>query len=63
MRYVHAPLSSKGLKRLFVVISDALRYEAARDFADRLNGQAGKGWLAEGATPNWAWRPFCPERN
>jgi uncharacterized protein (TIGR02687 family) len=47
MRYVHAPLSSKGLKRLFVVISDALRYEAARDFADRLNGQAGKGWLAE----------------
>jgi hypothetical protein len=25
MRYVHAPLSSKGLKRLFVVISDALR--------------------------------------
>ncbi len=47
MRYVHAPLSSKGLKRLFVVISDALRYEAARDFADRLNGQAGKGWQAE----------------
>jgi len=47
MRYVHAPLSSKGLKRLFVVISDALRYEAARDFADRLNSQAGKGWLAE----------------
>jgi len=30
-----------------VVISDALRYEAARDFADRLNSQAGKGWLAE----------------
>lgn len=47
MRYVHAPLSSKGLKRLFVVISDALRYEAARDFADRLNAQAGKGWQAE----------------
>jgi uncharacterized protein (TIGR02687 family) len=47
MRYVHAPLSSKGLKRLFVVVSDALRYEAARDFADRLNGQAGKGWQAE----------------
>lgn len=47
MRYVHAPLSSRGLKRLFVVISDALRYEAARDFADRLNCQAGKGWQAE----------------
>lgn len=47
MRYVHAPLSSKGLKRLFVVISDALRYEAARDFADRLNCQAGKGWQAQ----------------
>ncbi|MBD2551311.1 BREX-1 system phosphatase PglZ type A [Microcystis elabens FACHB-917] len=47
MRYVHAPLSSKGLKRLFVVVSDALRYEAARDFADRLNTQAGKGWQAE----------------
>jgi len=47
MRYVHAPLSSRGLKRLFVVISDALRYEAARDFADRLNSQAGKGWNAE----------------
>jgi uncharacterized protein (TIGR02687 family) len=47
MRYVHAPLSSKNLKRLFVVISDALRYEAARDFADRLNSQAGKGWQAE----------------
>ncbi len=47
MRYVHAPLSSKGLKRLFVVISDALRYEAARDFANRLNAQAGKGWKAE----------------
>lgn len=47
MRYVHAPLTSKGLKRLFVVISDALRYEAARDFADRLNSQAGKGWQAE----------------
>jgi uncharacterized protein (TIGR02687 family) len=47
MRYVHSPLSSKGLKRLFVVISDALRYEAARDFADRLNSQAGKGWQAE----------------
>jgi len=47
MRYVHAPLSSKGLRRLFVVISDALRYEAARDFADRLNSQAGKGWQAE----------------
>lgn len=47
MRYVHAPLSSRSLKRLFVVISDALRYEAARDFADRLNGQAGKGWQAE----------------
>jgi len=47
MRYVHAPLTSKTLKRLFVVISDALRYEAARDFADRLNSQAGKGWQAE----------------
>jgi len=47
MRYVHAPLTSKGLKRLFVVISDALRYEAARDFAERLNSQAGKGWQAE----------------
>ena len=47
MRYVHAPLSSKGVKRLFVVISDALRYEAARDFADRLNNQAGKGWRAD----------------
>jgi uncharacterized protein (TIGR02687 family) len=47
MRYVHAPLTSKGLKRLFVVISDALRYEAARDFADRLNNQPGKGWQAE----------------
>ena len=47
MRYVHAPLSSKGLRRLFVVISDALRYEVARDFADRLNSQAGKGWQAE----------------
>jgi uncharacterized protein (TIGR02687 family) len=58
MRYVHAPLSSKGLKRLFVVISDALRYEAARDFADRLNSQAGKGWQAEvdallGALPSF----------
>lgn len=47
MRYVHAPLGAKSLKRLFVVISDALRYEAARDFADRLNAQAGKGWKAE----------------
>ena len=47
MRYVHAPLSSKSLKRLFVVISDALRYEAARDYAERLNSQAGKGWIAE----------------
>jgi uncharacterized protein (TIGR02687 family) len=58
MRFVHAPLSSKGLKRLFVVISDALRYEAAREFADRLNGQAGKGWQAEvdallGALPSY----------
>ena len=47
MRYVHAPLSSKKLKRLFVVISDALRYEAARDFANRLNAKTGKGWQAE----------------
>jgi uncharacterized protein (TIGR02687 family) len=47
MRYVHAPLTSKSLKRLFVVISDALRYEAARDYAERLNAQAGKGWKAE----------------
>jgi uncharacterized protein (TIGR02687 family) len=47
MRHVHAPLGSRSLKRLFVVISDALRYEAARDFADRLNSQAGKGWNAE----------------
>jgi uncharacterized protein (TIGR02687 family) len=47
MRYVHAPLGAKSLKRLFVVISDALRYEAARDFAERLNSQAGKGWKAE----------------
>jgi uncharacterized protein (TIGR02687 family) len=47
MRYVHAPLGAKNLKRLFVVISDALRYEAARDFTDRLNAQAGKGWQAE----------------
>jgi uncharacterized protein (TIGR02687 family) len=47
MRYVHAPLGAKNLKRLFVVISDALRYEAARDFAERLNCQAGKGWQAE----------------
>lgn len=47
MRYVHAPLGAKSLKRLFVVISDALRYEAARDFANRLNSQAGKGWKAE----------------
>ena len=47
IRYVHAPLSSKKLKRLFVVISDALRYEAARDFAVRLNTKAGKGWQAE----------------
>ncbi|QNI70730.1 hypothetical protein CyaNS01_01598 [Cyanobium sp. NS01] len=47
MRYVHAPLSSRGLKRLFVVISDALRYEAARDFAERLQNQPGKGWQVE----------------
>ena len=58
MRYVHSPLSSRGLKRLFVVISDALRYEAARDFADRLNSQGGKGWQAEveallGALPTY----------
>ena len=58
MRYVHAPLSAKGLKRLFVVISDALRYEAAREFADHLNGQPGKGWQAEvdallGALPSY----------
>jgi hypothetical protein len=43
MRYVHAPLGAKSLKRLFVVISDALRYEAARDFADRLNSSGGQG--------------------
>jgi uncharacterized protein (TIGR02687 family) len=58
MRYVHAPLGAKSLKRLFVVISDALRYEAARDFAERLNSQAGKGWNAEvdgllGALPTY----------
>ena len=47
MRYVHAPLSSKKRQRLYVVISDALRYEAAHDFADRLNAKAGKGWQAE----------------
>lgn len=47
MRYVHTPLSSKKRQRLYVVISDALRYEAARDFADRLNTKAGKGWQAE----------------
>ncbi|QPN59737.1 BREX-1 system phosphatase PglZ type A [Synechococcus sp. CBW1002] len=47
MRYLHAPLGAKSLKRLFVVISDALRYEAARDYAERLNAQAGKGWKAE----------------
>ncbi|MFS6826122.1 BREX-1 system phosphatase PglZ type A [Cyanobium sp. ATX-6F1] len=47
MRYVHAPLGSRGIKRLFVVISDALRYEAARDFADRLLNQPGKGWQVE----------------
>jgi uncharacterized protein (TIGR02687 family) len=47
MRHVHAPLGAKSLKRLFVVISDALRYEAARDYAERLNSQAGKGWIAE----------------
>ena len=34
-------------QRLFVVISDALRYEAARDYAERLNSQASKGWMAE----------------
>ncbi|MFM9104869.1 MAG: BREX-1 system phosphatase PglZ type A, partial [Cyanobium sp.] len=47
MRYVHAPMGAKSLKRLFVVISDALRYEAARDYAERVNSQAGKGWKAE----------------
>ncbi|TGG84432.1 MAG: PglZ domain-containing protein, partial [Aphanocapsa feldmannii 288cV] len=47
MRYVHPPLGSRSLKRLFVVISDALRYEAARDFADRLQNQPGKGWQVE----------------
>ena len=47
MRYVHSPLTSRGIKRLFVVISDALRYEAARDFADRLKAQSGKGWQAD----------------
>lgn len=47
MRYVHAPLSSREVKRLFVVISDALRYEAARDFAGRLKAQSGKGWQAD----------------
>lgn len=58
MRYVHAPLGARSLKRLFVVISDALRYEAACDFAERLNSQAGKGWNAEveallGALPSY----------
>jgi uncharacterized protein (TIGR02687 family) len=58
MRYVHAPLGAKSLKRLFVVISDALRYEAARGYAERLNSQAGKGWKAEvdallGALPSY----------
>ena len=47
MHYLGTPLRSKRIKRMFVVISDALRYEAARDFADRLNSQAGKGWHAE----------------
>ena len=47
MRYVHSPLTSRGIKRLFVVISDALRYEAARDFASRLKAQSGKGWQAD----------------
>jgi uncharacterized protein (TIGR02687 family) len=39
-RYVN-PLVCQG-KRMFVVISDALRYETARDFAFQL--EQGKGW-------------------
>ena len=42
--YVHTPLTSSKLKRLFVVISDALRYEAAHDFVDRLKSQSSKNW-------------------
>ena len=45
--YIHTPLSSSKLKRLFVVISDALRYEAAHDFVDRLNSQSNKSWDAK----------------
>ena len=38
------PFLTKGQK-VFVIISDALRYEAARDFAQRL--QAANRWTAE----------------
>jgi uncharacterized protein (TIGR02687 family) len=54
MRYVQ-PTIAQG-KRLFVVVSDALRYEAAREFAERIH--ASKGWSAEtealfGALPTY----------
>ncbi len=45
--YVNAQLKSKKLKRIFVIISDALRYEAAKDFSERLNNKSEKVWEAD----------------
>ena len=45
-KYLEKSLSTNKSKRFFVVISDALRYEAARDFTNRLNVTSGKVWEA-----------------
>ena len=51
-----------GAKRVFVVISDAFRYEAAEELVQRLNSKSrfkagcSGSWVCCRATPRWGWR-------
>jgi hypothetical protein len=61
-----APLLAAGAKRVFVVISDAFRYEAAEELVQQLNsksrfkaGLSSHAWACCRATPRWGWRRCC----
>lgn len=55
--------------KVFVIISDAFRYEIAAELMERINRQdryQAELTPAVGSslpTPSWAWQPFCPTKN
>jgi hypothetical protein len=63
---VKPQFNNPQIKRVFVIISDALRYEVAEELGNQINTENAllpncvPSWACYPAIPSWEWRHCCP---